>query len=172
MTTRKLVGNTAGSAALVVSLVALVAGLTGVSIALPGKGQVDRNDLGKKVVKTKNIKPGAVNTSRLGNGAVTSPKLGKLTVRTSEQVTLPADAAPGNGLWQARNADARCQPGEVAIGGGVREMEPEADGAQPGLTVYNRYLTSNGTPVGIRGRAGNDFGNTVTFRVEVLCLHG
>src|SRR4051812_21634461 len=105
MRATKLVGNTSGKAALVISVAALVAALTGVSIALPGKGKVDKNDLGKKVVKTKNIKPGAVNTSRLSNGAVTSPKLGKLTVRTSNSVTIPADAAPGNGLWQARNAD-------------------------------------------------------------------
>ena len=67
-----------------------------------------------------------------------------------------------------------CQSGETALGGSVFEVEPEADGTQIGFTIYpSRYLTnSSGTPTGIRGRVGNDFGSAVTFRVEVLCLAG
>jgi hypothetical protein len=162
------------SPAIVVAVLALVAALAGTAIA--GQGATTSAVTKAKVKKVANKqinKRIPWKTQDIADNAITAPKLGKLTVRQSAAETVPADAAPGNGLWQARSAEVSCQSGETALGGGVFEVEPEVDGAQAGLTVYNRYLTNaTGTPTGIRGRVGNDFPNDITFRVEVLCLAG
>ena len=50
----------AGVAALVVSMMALFVALGGIAGALPGKKSVDKNDLKKNVVKSKNVAPDAL----------------------------------------------------------------------------------------------------------------
>jgi hypothetical protein len=172
------------SPAIVVAVVALVAAVAGTAVAGPGAStsaitkakvkKVANKQINKRIPwKTGDIADNAITASKLAAGAVTAPKLGTLTVRQSDSTTVPADAAPGNGLSQARNAEASCNSGEVALSGGVSDIQPEADGAQPGLTVYStRYVTTAGRPTGIRARVGNDFPADITFRVEVLCLAG
>jgi hypothetical protein len=177
------------SPAIVVAALALVAAVGGTAIAGPGastsaitkqkvkkvaKKQAKKQVNKKFPVTTANIADGAVTNGKLAAGAVTASKLGALTVRLSNAEIVPADGAPGNGLSQARSTEVSCNAGETALGGGVREVEPEQDGAQAGLTVYSeRYLTNaSGTPTGIRARVGNDFPNDITFRVEALCLAG
>lgn len=78
-------GTRRPSAALVISMVALVFALAGSAIALPGKGRVDKNDLAKgavtkkaikkNAVTKKAIKAGAVNSAKLADGAVSSGKV-------------------------------------------------------------------------------------------------
>lgn len=68
-------GRLRPSPAMLVAVVALVFAVTGAAVALPGKGSVDKNDLAKKVVKTKTIKNGAVTGAKLKAGAVTGDKL-------------------------------------------------------------------------------------------------
>jgi hypothetical protein len=173
------------SPALVVAALALTAAVGGTAIAAPSAStsaiskkkvkKIVKKQINKRLPwKTADIADGAITTAKLAAGSVTAPKLGTLTVRLSNAQTVPADGAPGNGLWQARSTEVSCNPGETALGGGVREVEPEQDGAQAGLTVYSqRYLTNaTGTPTGIRARVGNDFPADITFRVEVLCLAG
>jgi hypothetical protein len=173
------------SPVMVVAILALVAAVAGTAVAGPGAStsaitkakvkKVANKQINKRIPwKTGDIADNAVTAAKLAAGAVTAPKLGTLTVRQSESSTVPADAAPGNGLSQARNAEATCNSNEVALSGGVSEVEPEVDGAQQGLTVYStRYVTgAGGRPVGIRARVGNDFPNDLTFRVQVLCLAG
>ena len=86
--------NRLPSGAMLVAMVALVAALVGTASALPGRNSVDRNDLRRSVVKTKNIKPsavtalkirpGAVTTGRLRNAAVSSAKLADGAVTTAK----------------------------------------------------------------------------------------
>ena len=166
--------RTRPSPAIVVAILALVAALAGTAIAgsTATTSKITKAKV-KKVANKQINKRLPWKSADIADKAITAGKLGTLTVRLSAPQTIPADAAPGNGLWQSRSTEALCQAGEIALGGGVRELEPEQDGAQGGLTVFNRYVTNaSGTPVGIRGRAGNDFPNDVTFRVEALCLAG
>ena len=173
------------SPAIVVAILALVAALAGTAIAgstattskitKAKVKKVANKQINKRMPwKTNDIANDAITAPKLAAGAVTAGKLGKLTVRQSETQTVPADASPGNGVFQARSTEVSCQSGETALSGGVFEVEPENDGTQIGFTIYpSRYLTNtSGTPTGIRGRVGNDFPNAVTFRVEVLCLAG
>jgi hypothetical protein len=162
------------SPAMVVAVVALVAAVAGTAVADPGASTSKITKAKVKKVANKQInKRIPWKTADIADGAITAPKLGTLTVRQSALTTVPADGAPGNGLSQARNAEATCNAGEIALSGGVSDIQPEADGAQPGLTVYGtRYVTTAGRPTGIRARVGNDFPADITFRVEVLCLAG
>jgi hypothetical protein len=170
------------SPAIVVAVLALVAAVGGTAVAGP---PASTSAVTKKKVKkiankqiakqlpweTGDIANGAVTSQKLADGAVTAPKLGTLTVRTSDATPLPTDGVPGNGFSQALSAEARCQPGEVAIGGGVQRIELESDGVQDGHVVATRYIIQSGRPVGMLGRAGTDSGSGVTsFTVEVLCL--
>jgi hypothetical protein len=56
------------SPALLVSVIALVFALGGVATALPGKKNIDKNDLSKNVVKSKHIKDGGVKYKDLEKG--------------------------------------------------------------------------------------------------------
>jgi hypothetical protein len=182
------------SPALVVAILALVAALAGTAVAeVATTSKLDKQekkkvkkisnkqinkrfpiatgDISNNAVTTPKIAGGAVTSPKLGAGAVTASKLGNLTVRVSDSTPLPPDAAPANGFSQALSTEARCQAGEVAIGGGVRQIEIETDGAQDGHVVATRFIVENGKPVGMLGRAGHDTGSAVTsFTVEVLCL--
>jgi hypothetical protein len=51
----------------ILGVIALVFALTGAASALPGKKSVDKNDLAKNVVRSKNIKNGAVKDVDLAN---------------------------------------------------------------------------------------------------------
>jgi hypothetical protein len=58
------------SPALIVAVIALVAALAGPAIGLPGKNNVDKNDLKKNVVKSKSIKPNAVKSKHVKDGQI------------------------------------------------------------------------------------------------------
>jgi hypothetical protein len=74
-------------AALLVALIALVAALGGAAYALPGKKSVDKNDLAKNVVKTKNIKNGAVTGAKLAPGLLGGDTLPKAYLHFNEDGT-------------------------------------------------------------------------------------
>lgn len=63
------------SPAAVIGVVALVFALSGVAVALPGKGSVTAKDIKKGAVTTKALKNGAVTGAKLGDGSVTTAKL-------------------------------------------------------------------------------------------------
>ena len=93
------------SPALLVAVIALVAALAGSAVALPGKNQVDKNDikkgavtkkaLKKGAVTKKAIKAGAVTEAKLGDGAVTAAKIGPH--EAAHQVGAPGEPAFGTG---------------------------------------------------------------------------
>lgn len=56
------------SPAMVVALIALVAGAAGSAIALPGRNSVQSNDIKRKAVKARHIAPGAVKQGKLAPG--------------------------------------------------------------------------------------------------------
>ena len=58
------------SPALVIAMLALFVSLSTTAIGLPGKNKVDKNDLKKGVVKTKNIKANAVKTGKIAPNTI------------------------------------------------------------------------------------------------------
>ena len=83
-----------GSAALAVSVLALVVALTGVAVGLPGKGSIDRNDLKRNVVKSKNVAPDSLNGTDIAEAS-----LGEVPVSGAPfayaRIVDPAGAAVG-----------------------------------------------------------------------------
>jgi hypothetical protein len=63
------------SPGLVVSVIAIFLALGGTAVALPGKKNVDTNDLRKDVVKSKHLVNGQVKLSDLGNDSVDSARV-------------------------------------------------------------------------------------------------
>lgn len=63
------------SPALWVALVALVVAMSGAAVALPGKGQVKKDDLAKGAVTAKAIAKNAVRSKNIKTGAVTGAKV-------------------------------------------------------------------------------------------------
>jgi hypothetical protein len=84
------------SAALIVAVIALFAALAGGAVALPGAGNVDRNDLKRGAVTKKSLKRGAVTKRALKRGAVTEKALADAAVTAAklgpDAVTAPAIA--------------------------------------------------------------------------------
>ena len=80
----KLLTKLRPSPALVVATVALVVALGGTSFALPGANNIDRNDLRAKVVKTKNIRNGAVTGKKIKRRAVSSSRIANSAVGTAK----------------------------------------------------------------------------------------
>jgi hypothetical protein len=89
------------SPALVIAFIALLAGLSGTAIGLPGKNSVDKNDIRKGAVRGKAIAKNAVTGSKIKGGAVRSSDVGNdsLTgddVNESSLAKVPSAAAADN----------------------------------------------------------------------------
>lgn len=68
------------SPALLVAVIALVAALAGSAVALPGKNQVDKNDLKKGSVTKKALKKNAVTSKAIKNNGVTGTDVNESTL--------------------------------------------------------------------------------------------
>lgn len=101
------------SLARVAAMVALLAVLASTATALPGKNNIDKNDLKKNVVKSKNIKKNAVTAKHIKDGQVGSAEIADGSVVAADIADLEAfhivgaagEPAFGNGgdgdcLWQ------------------------------------------------------------------------
>ena len=105
----------AGTAALLVAVVAVFVALSGIAGALPGKKSVDKNDLKKNVVKSKNV----------GKDALTGGDIKESTLN------LPAGSLPGITYQQA----GPIQYGKDGFG--VVHLRGSATGASIGSTFAN-----------------------------------
>ena len=91
------------SLARIVAMVGLLAVLASTATALPGKNNIDKNDLKKNVVKSKNIKKNAVRAKHIKDGQVGAAELADL--EAFHIVGAAGEPAFGNGgdgdcLWQ------------------------------------------------------------------------
>jgi hypothetical protein len=145
----------AGVAALVVAVMALFVALTGIAGALPGKKAVDKNDLNKNVVKSKNVAPDALTGADIDEGTL-KLSASKVVQRTATLGPITSGAAG--------NAVASCVGNEKAVGGGFAAQSGfgRLDGSQP-------ELNAAGVPVGWHVFIGNDSPGPATFTVYVLC---
>jgi hypothetical protein len=91
------------SLARIAAMVGLLAVLASTATALPGKNNIDKNDLKKNVVKSKNIKKNAVTAKHIKDGEVGAAELAD--PEAFHIVGGPGEPAFGNGgdgdcLWQ------------------------------------------------------------------------
>jgi hypothetical protein len=144
----------AGVAALIVAVMALFVALTGIAGALPGSKGVDKNDLKKNVVKSKNVAPDSLTGADIDEGTLSGGL--KLVQRTATLGPVTSGAAG--------NAVASCVGGEKAVSGGFAAASGfgRLDGSQP-------ELNAQGVPVGWHVFIGNDSPGSATFTVFVLC---
>ena len=97
------------SAALVVSVIALIVALGGTAYAgglVPGKNTVGTKQLKRNAVTTSKIKNGQVTNSKISNGAVTASKINPtgLTVPNALQANTATTAGSATNATNATNA--------------------------------------------------------------------
>jgi hypothetical protein len=147
----------AGVAALIVAVMALFVALTGIAGALPGKQRIDRNDLKRNVVTSKNVGADALTGADINEGTLKLPAKG-LTVVQRTAVLGPVNSGA------AGDAVASCAANEKAVGGGFAAQAGfgRIDGSQP-------ELNAQGVPIGWHVFVGNDSPASTQFQVYVLC---
>jgi hypothetical protein len=153
------------SPAMAVAMAALVLGMTGAAIALPGKGTVSTNDIKKGAIKGKLIAPGAIKGKSIAKGAVGSQQIkGKsikgnrikdggikakqiadatITAKKIEDGTITGKQVAANGLSSANIVDLKAVgPAKLAATDGAgadaaRNAAPKAELFKKGqLTIY------------------------------------
>ena len=146
-----------------VAYTALFIVLGGSAVALPGKKSVDKNDLKKNVVKTKNIKNKAVTRAKLANNAIGPGQAGGLVEGNGQLLTrsftsnrvgfLPEPQILANipGMGQIRF---------LFCGNGaddqMRVQILSAEDSQPFLGVGS--VNASGIPLGVGGPPVSDVG--------------
>ena len=161
------------SPAMVIAVVALIAGLTGSAIALPGRNTVDRNDLKRNVVKTKNIKAKAVKRGKIAPNAINSSRIaansvngGDINEGTLGQVPSAASADSVSFIRQFNVRLSFGQDVELVSNGAVslraRCAENVTIGGQvnrDGVQVYARTTAAGSFLGGTDNRAGDENGD-------------
>lgn len=133
---------TLASAALAVSVLALVVALTGVAAGLPGKGSVDRNDIKANAVKSKNVAPDSLNGTDIAPDALNGADIAEASLGE-----VPTAGAP---FAYARVVD----PAGTAVGvdealsqGITDAMVGDDNGAQSGKTCFDLPFAVRGAQV-------------------------
>ena len=148
------------SPAMVIAVIALIAGVTGSAIALPGRNSVDSNDLRRNSVATNDIKPNAVKSGKIAQNTVnggdiregslgTVPSAASVThiVRFNERLTFGQDVQlVANGAVSLR---ARC----------VQNGTIDAVAGQDGVQIYATSSTAGSFLEGDDDREGDVNGN-------------
>ena len=147
----------AGLAALIVAAMALFVAMSGVAGALPGKARIDRNDLKRNVVTSKNVAADALTGADIDEGTLKLPAKGLKVVRRTATLGPVTAGAAGDAV-------ASCVGNEKAISGGFAAQTGfgRLDGSQP-------ELNAQGVPTGWHIFIGNDSQGSATFEVYVLC---
>jgi hypothetical protein len=147
------------SPAMIVAIVALIAALAGSAYAA-------------KKIGSHQLKKNAVTTNKIKDGAVTSGKLAQpvvaVTMRQGPDTTIPA--GPGG----FGTAEASCQPGERATGGGF--FNPSVyylvlTASYPTPNPGNPPPTGNGkVPTGWKVWVANTGTGSQTVQAYVVCV--
>jgi hypothetical protein len=154
------------SPAIVVAVVALVAGLAGTAVADPGAStsavtkkkvkKIANKQINKRLPwETGDLADNAVTTPKLANGAVTGPKLA--TIETRARSESVADGAYFEG-------EVNCQSNEKVVSGGVKW-------ANPALASFTPVIESYKQGEGWFARVFNGSGlGAQTVTIEAYCL--
>ena len=143
----------AGVAALTVAVMALFVALTGIAGALPGSKGVDKNDLKKNVVKSKNVAPDSLTGADINEATLNT---GLNVVQRKQNLPI-ATGAVGEAI-------VTCNGNEKVIGGGYAAVTGN------GRIDGNRAATNpQGVPTGWQIDIYNNSGGPSTFEVYALC---
>ena len=142
------------SPALVLSVVALFAALSGAAVALPGSNTVDSGD----------IKDGKVKSADLEDGGVRAADLGDLIHVHTDTVSVPGGVNENAG-YNTTLVDAGCANGEELISGSAHWSGENADEE---LFISEIQLDHATETVTVRG--GNDIGGNRTLVAVAHCL--
>lgn len=123
------------SPAMAVAIVALVAACVGSATALPGKKNVDRNDLRRNVVNASSIADGSVGAAELAGAAVTGQKLADGSVTTPKLT--------GDAVTTAKIAGEAVTTAKVA-NGSITEAKL-ADDARSPVVAFARVDNATGS---------------------------
>jgi hypothetical protein len=147
----------AGLAALIVAMMALFVALTGIAGALPGTARIDRNDLKRNVVTSKNVASDTLTGADIDEGTLKLPAPGLKVVQRTATLGPVNSGAAGDAV-------ASCVGNEKAVGGGFAAQSGfgRLDGSQP-------ELNAQGVPTGWHVFVGNDSPASAQFAVYVLC---
>ena len=157
------------SPAMVVAVIALIVAISGTAYAA---GKIGTKQLKKNAVSTKKIKDDAVTAAKLANNAVTGAKLANGAVGTV--VRVGPDVTVGANTYG--RADASCNPGERATGGGafnesnVSTFSVTSSYPTTAQTPTSRPLAANGqTPTGWRVWMRDTSGGPQVVNAVVVC---
>jgi hypothetical protein len=141
------------SPALVLSVVALFAALSGVAAALPGQNTVNSGDIVDETVKARDIKDGGVKAGEISDGI--QPRSNSVAV---------AGGTGENGVYVVEQVTASCAPGEELISGSGHW----SNNADEELFLQEIVLDHNAEQVTVRG--GNDTGASRTLFAVAHCI--
>ena len=158
------------SPAMVVAIIALIVAISGSAYAA---GKIGTRQIKKNAISTKKIKDDAVTGAKIANGAITGGKLASGAVGTVMRVG-PDKTIDANGFGRA---DAQCNSGERATGGGVFNESNVSN-----LFITSSYPTANAqtpttrppqgngqTPTGWRIWMKDATGSPNTINAYVIC---
>ena len=151
------------SPALVLSVVALFAALSGAAVALPGMNTVQSNDVINEALKSADLKDGEVGSSDIGSSAVRSTELASM--HTHENSVIVPGGVNENATYNAESVDASCGAGEQLVSGSGHWT---GDGADEELFLSEIMLNHGSGTVTVRG--GNDIGPGRTLVAVAHCL--
>jgi hypothetical protein len=169
--------NRRPSASGVLAAVAIFVALgTGAAFGLPGKSTVDRNDIRKNAVKSKQVKDGSLGSIDLLDNGVTGDDVEEGTlgkVRNAEHADSAEDAVNAQSAQNAQNA-VNAQNAQNAQNAVFAQIADNSDtlGGQPAIDFY-RFDTSIPSGYMVRGvwggredEAGNVLDQEISFPVE------
>ncbi len=123
-----------------VAVIALVLALAGTAIALPGKNSVDRNDLAKNSVRSKQVKKDSLKGSDIDEGSLTIPE-SAAPPAPSEVIWIKVDQS-ASGPSIAAASDPGFSVAEEGPGFGLTRITAPQPVAACGATVSPVLQTS------------------------------
>ena len=146
----------AGVGALIVAVMALFVALSGIAGALPGSKAIDKNDLKKNVVKSKNVGPDALTGADINEGTLNVGGGLNVVQRKANLGPIP--------VGEAREGTVNCQGNEKVIGGGFAAVTGNGR-----LDGSRAATNSQGVPTGWIISLGQVGGVPATFEIYALC---
>ena len=141
------------SPALVLSVVALFAALSGAAVAMPGQSTVNSGDIKDEKVQAVDLAPNSVDASELVN------------IHTHTNTVSVPGGTNQNAAYNTASVTADCGAGEQLISGSGNWS---GDGADEELFLSEIQLDHNAGTVTVRG--GNDIASARTLVAVAHCL--
>ena len=147
------------SPAMIIAVIALIAGVTGSAIALPGRNSVDSNDLRARVVATKNLKPNAVKSSKIAPNTVNGSDIREASLGTVPSAASVTNLVPFNQHLNFGQDVQLVSNGAVSFRARCVLNGTIGVAGQDGVQIYARTTTAGSFLNGDDSRPGDTNGN-------------